>query len=371
MSKIDTPIRIAHIVGIMAAGGVESVVMNYYRHINRARVQFDFIIDEDSAIVPIEEIESLGGRIFKIPSYKKPIAYHKALKQLLTRENYRIVHSHINTLSVFPLFAAKRANVPVRISHSHSTAGKGELARNVFKYTLRPFSKIFPTHYCACSEYAGRWLFGDKLHGQGLVNIVKNAIDLSKFKFDPLVRAAVRQELGVENSFVIGHVGRFMKQKNHSFLIDIFKQVHLHNPGSALLLIGEGELEQEIQAKVEHLGIADCVQFLGVRDDVHRLLMGMDLFLLPSLYEGLPVVGVEAQACGLPIIASGTVTSETKILDNFEFMPLDRPAVEWADKVLGAFPDNEDREFAMGMVAEHGYRIEIDSEILGQWYLAL
>jgi len=371
MSKIDAPIRIAHIIGKMMSGGVESVVMNYYRHIDRTRVQFDFIIDDDSTIVPVEEIESLGGRIFKIPPYQKPFAYHKALKQLLIRENYRIVHSHINTLSVFPLFAAKRANTPVRIAHSHSTAGKGEFARNILKYTLRPFSKIFPTHYCACSEYAGRWLFGDKLYDRGMVNLVKNAIDLSKFRLDPLVRDAVRRELGVENRLVIGHVGRFMKQKNHSFLIDIFEQVHLRNPDSVLVLIGEGELEFEIRAKVERLGLADSVRFLGVRDDVQRLLMGMDLFLLPSLYEGLPVVGIEAQACGLPVVASDTVTSEIKVLDNFVFISLDSSAVEWADETLVTLRDCDDRVVAFELFFYAGYAIESAVVNLKEYYRRL
>jgi len=347
-------------MGKMMSGGVESVVMNYYRHIDRTKVQFDYIIDEDSTIVPYEEIESLGGRIYKIPPYQKPVAYHKALVKLLRKNNYRVVHSHITTLSIFSLFAAKRAGVPVRIAHSHSTAGKGETARNILKYMLRPFSRVFPTHYCACSEYAGRWLFGDKLYNCGNVVLVRNAIDLSKFKFDPQARENVRAELKVKDKLVVGHVGRFMKQKNHSFLIDIFQQLQTLESNSVLLLVGEGELEQEIREKIAGLGLSECVHFLGVRNDVHNLLQAMDVFLLPSLYEGLPVVSVEAQASGLKMIASDTVTKEAKITPDFVFMSLAQPPVAWAQRALDSV--SEKRESGIEQIADAGFEIKTAAE---------
>lgn len=362
MGEIKEPIRVAHIMGKMMSGGVESVVMNYYRHIDQSKVQFDFIIDNDSTIVPYEEIESLGGRVYRIPPYQKPVAYHKALLALFCENKYRIVHSHINTLSVFPLFAAKRAGVPVRIAHSHSTAGKGETMRNLLKYTLRPFSKVFPTHFCACSEYAGRWLFGDRFYDTGKVMLMRNAIDISKFAFDLQVRDDVRRELDIEDKLVIGHVGRFMKQKNHSFLIDIFERIHMQTPNSVLLLVGEGELEQEIRNKAERLGLADCVRFLGVRNDVHRLLMAMDVFLLPSLYEGLPVVGIEAQVSGLKVVMSDTVTWEVKVTENLEYILLSRSADEWADLILKSTCDA--RYDCTAELTAQGYSIVTESDKL-------
>jgi len=347
-------------MGKMMSGGVESMVMNYYRHINKSKVQFDFIIDEDSTIVPYDEIERLGGRVFKIPPYQKAIAYHKSLVKLFRENNYRIVHSHINTLSIFPLFAAKRAGVQTRIAHSHSTAGKGETMRNILKYTLRPLSKVFPTHYCACSEHAGRWLFGDKLYNQGAVIIVRNAIDLAKFRFDSQTREDVRKELNIKSKFALVHVGRFMAQKNHSFLIDIFEQIQKLDSNSVLFLVGEGELEQQTRNKVSQLGLDDHVRFLGVRNDVHRLLMGMDAFLLPSNYEGLGIVAVEAQATQLNVIASDMVPAEARISNSIEFISLNSSPKEWAEVILSYRLEKS----KANPIIDYDYDIENASELL-------
>lgn len=222
---MDKPIRIAQVMGKMMNGGVESVVMNYYRHIDRTKVQFDFFADEDSSLPQRAEIESLGGRIYVVPPYQQIGDYIKQLIALFRENNYKIVHSHLNTLSVFPLYAAKKAGVPVRIAHNHSTAGKGETKKNIMKYMLRPFAKVNATHYAACSRYAGEWLFGKKSMEKGEVTIFNNAIDLDKFRYNEKVRNEVRKELGLEGKFVVGHVGRFCYQKNHSFLIDVFDEV--------------------------------------------------------------------------------------------------------------------------------------------------
>ena len=248
------PIRIAQVVGKMVNGGVEAVVMNYYRNIDRSQVQFDFIVDEDSTYIPREEIENLGGRIYIVPPYQKINKYIPALIKLFKENKYKIVHSHINTLSVFPLYAAKKAGVPVRIAHNHSTAAPGEWKKNILKYTLRPFAKVYATHYAACSEYAGEWLFGKKSMQRGEVTIFNNAIDLDKFKYDENVRNEVRKELGLENKFVIGHVGRFCYQKNQEFLIDVFEEVYKQDPNAALLLVGDGPDRKKIEEKVKKLG---------------------------------------------------------------------------------------------------------------------
>jgi glycosyltransferase EpsF len=363
---IKEPIRVAHIIGKMAAGGVESVVLNYYRHIDRNKIQFDFVIDEDSTVVPEEEITDMGGKIYKIPPYQQPIKYHKALKNLIQKNRYKIVHSHINTLSVFSLFAAKRAGAPVRIAHSHSTAGRGELVRNIMKYSLRPFSKVFATHYCACGEYAGRWMFGNRCFDMGKVFVVRNAIDVSKFKFSPEIRNEVRNELNINDKFVIGHVGRFMKQKNHSFLIDIFDEVHKQKPNAVLMLVGEGELEKEIRNKVNILGLNDAVLFLGVRNDVNRLLQAMDVFLLPSLYEGFPIVGLEAQAAGLKIFTSDKVTVEINISDNIKFLSLRLAAKEWAEIMLNSANNRFDNDIKL--IKAKGYEIGVASSYLANYY---
>lgn len=305
------PIIVAQIMGKWVGGGVESVIMNYYRHLDHSKVQFDFICDEDSTRIPYDEIKKLGGRVFLVPKYQNLPKYLKALEKLFKENQYRIVHSNINTLSVFPLYAAKKAGVPIRISHSHSTSNPKEWKRNLIKNILRPFSKRYATDYFACSELAGRYLFGNKSFDQGKVKIIHNAIDIDKFKFDEVARKKLRKEFGIKDStIVVGHVGRFVQQKNHTFLVDVFKGYHKKNPDSKLLLVGSGPLEDEIKKKVERLDLKDSVLFLGQRDDINKLYSVMDVFCLPSLYEGLPVVGVEAQAAGLPTIFSNRISKE-------------------------------------------------------------
>lgn len=189
---MTNPIRVAQIVGKMNGGGVEAVVMNYYRHIDRSKVQFDFLVDSDSTLIPREEIESLGGRVFEVPPYQHVVEYQHELQRLFKQEGWKIVHSHINALSVFPLRAAKKAGVPVRIAHSHSTSGKGEYAKNTLKAVLKTQSNRYPTHRFACSKFAGEWLFGKAAHFE----VVYNAIDLDRFCFNAEARAQARADLG-------------------------------------------------------------------------------------------------------------------------------------------------------------------------------
>ena len=315
--KTKRPVIVAQIMGKWIGGGVESVIMNYYRHLDHTKIQFDFICDEDSTRIPYDEIKKLGGRVFLVPKYQKLPKYLKALEELFRKNHYRIVHSNVNTLSVFPLYAAKKAGVPVRISHSHSTSNAREWKRNIIKNILRPFSKRYATDYFACSELAGRYLFGDKTFDRGEVKIIHNAIDLDKFKFDPVARKKLRKELGIDDeTIVIGHVGRFVQTKNHHFLVYTFKKYHNKNPNTKLLLIGTGPLEEKIRAQVKKLNLEDSVLFLGQRNDTNKLYSVMDIFCLPSLYEGLPVAGIEAQAAGLPCVYSDKVTIEADAANN-------------------------------------------------------
>ena len=344
---MEEPLRVAQIIGKWVGGGVESVVMNYYRYIDKTKIQFDFFIDEDSTMEPpVEEIENLGGKVYKIPSYTRIIKYHKELKKLLKENNYKIVHSHVNTLSVFPLFAAKCAKVPVRIAHSHSTTNKKEWKKNIIKQILRPFSKLFATDYMCCSELAGRWLFGNKTYDQGKVYLLNNAIDLDKFKYDENVRKKKRKELEIkDDTLVIGHVGRFVDQKNHTFLIDIFNEVHKEKTDSILLLIGEGPLKEEIQNKVDRLNLTDSVKFLGQRTDVNELYQAMDVFVLPSLYEGLGMVLIEAQCSGLPCVVSTEVPNEVKLTDNIEFNCLKNKKNFWKKEIIKMYENNKNKRF--------------------------
>ena len=371
MQNKQEPIRVAQIMGKWLGGGVESVVMNYYRHIDKNKVQFDFICDDDSTCIPKEEIEKLGGKIILIPPYQQPFKYHKELKRVLKNGNYKIVHSHISTMSFFSLWAAKSAKVPVRIAHAHSTTNKQEKQKNLMKQVLRPFSKVFATDYFCCSELAGRWLFGNKTYDQGKVYLLNNAIDVDKFKYDENIRKEKRNELKIkDNEFVIGHIGRFVKQKNHDFLIDIFNEIYKQNKDTILLLAGEGPLKEEIENKVKKLGLEKNVMFLGQRNDANELYQAMDAFVLPSLYEGLPVVGVEAQAAGLPCFFSTDMTKETKVLETTVFMSLNKSAGQWSNSILKDF-QNYKKYNVKEDISVHGFNIKFEQKKLVNYYLKL
>lgn len=368
MKKEQEPIRVAQIMGKWLGGGVEAVVMNYYRHIDRNKIQFDFICDYDSTCIPKEEIESLGGKVILIPPYQKVVKYHKELKKVLKEGQYKIVHSHINALSVFSLWAAKGAKVPVRIAHSHSTSNKKEWKKTLLKNMLRPFSKLFATDYFCCSELAGRWLFGNKTYDQGKVYLLNNAIDVDKFKYNEKVRKAKRKELNIKDKdLVIGHIGRFVKQKNHEFLIDIFNDIHKQNKNTILLLAGEGPLKEEIYNKVKELGLEKNVQFLGQRNDANELYQVMDAFVLPSLYEGLPVVGVEAQASGLPCFFSTDMTKETKVLDTTQFIELAKSPEMWAQSILKKLR-NYQRYDTRKQMTDKSFNITVEADKLQKQY---
>lgn len=314
-------IRVAQIMGKMNGGGVEQVVLNYYRYIDRTQIQFDFVVDADSSLVPREEIEALGGKVFIVPPYQRSISNAKALQALFSREKWPIVHSHLNALSVFPLRVAEKTGVPVRIAHSHSTSGAGEHVKNAMKSVLKLFSKRYATDRFACSALAGDWLFG----AGGNYHIVRNAVDLDSFRFNEQTRDQVRRDLGLSDAFVVGHVGRFVPQKNHSFLIEAFSRFSRIRQDARLVLVGDGELTTRVQREVEKLGVGDKVIFLGQRKDTSRLYQAFDVFALPSLYEGLCLVGIEAQRAGLPCLMSDQITREVDITHTVDFLPIADP----------------------------------------------
>lgn len=323
-------IRVAHIMGKMAGGGVEAFVMNYYRHIDRDLVQFDFIVDSDSTVVPAEEIKDLGGHLYEVPPYQRLAEYQKALGGLLTRNAYPVVHSHINTLSVFPLRIAKKVGVPVRIAHSHATMGKGETKRNLMKLALRPFANVYPTARVACSRYAGEWLFGK---GTDFA-VVPNAVELGRLRFDAATRGEVRASWGAgEGCCVVGNVGRMVSTKNQAFLIDAFARLHADHPDSMLVIAGCGPLRGLLEEKAHDMGLSGCVRFPGQVNDVSRLYQGMDVFALPSLYEGFGMALLEAQVAGVPSVASNRVSSEVVLTESCRLLPLEDGAYTWAREI--------------------------------------
>ena len=316
-------IKIAEIIGKWVGGGVEQVVYNYCSRLDKNRFEIDFLIDEDSVFIPRKELEKVGINVKIIPPYQKVIKYQRELTKLCEEEKYDIVHSHLNALSIFPLRAAKKAGIKVRIAHSHSTTNKKEKKKNILKQILKPFSKVYATDYFCCTEHAGRWLFGNKAFDNGNVYVMNNAIEVEKFKFDEDVRQLKRKELEIdENALVIGHCGRFVEQKNHRFLIDVFNEVHKKRKDAVLVLVGQGPLKEEMEERVSNLGLKNSVKFLGQRDDINKLYSMFDLFLFPSLYEGLGMVVIEAQVAGCRCIVSENVPNDVKLTNMIYFTNL-------------------------------------------------
>lgn len=356
------PIRILHIVTYMGRGGLETMLMNYYRAIDRNRIQFDFLTHRDFRADYDDEIEALGGRIYRLPNLNPfSRSYLDALDRFFAEHlEYRIVHSHLDCMSAIPLKAAKKHGVPVRIAHAHSSRQDRDL-----KYPLKLLFKRGiarqATQLFACGKEAGKWMFGtDDFH------VLNNAIDAERYRFDPKVRQEVRSELGIPaDALVAGHVGRFMAPKNHGFLLRIFAELPDH---ARLLLVGDGVLRTNIEQQAKVLAIRDRIIFTGVRTDVDRLLQAMDIFLMPSLFEGLPVSIVEAQAAGLPCVISDKVPIECKKTDLITQLPLDASPAEWAEAVLAAA--KQPRTDTLMQIREAGFDIRANAEWLQNYYLS-
>ncbi len=372
-------IRVAQILGKMNGGGAEQMVMNYYRAIDREKVQFDFYLFKGSKYVPVEDIKAMGGRIFVLPTFRHPFRYMKVLKKLLSENGYDIVHCHLSTLSGMALKAAKKAGVRVRILHNHSTSGGArELTRNIAKSVLKPFAKQYATDYLACSELAARWMYRnmpvcgltEKAPPVKVARVMRNAVDTDKFRYDGKKRSELRKELNIPASMtVFGHIGRFCPQKNQSFLIDIFNQILAQHKNSVLIMAGEGSDKELIQARVIAAGISDRVIFAGQRSDTEKLYSAIDCFLLPSNYEGLPVVGVEAQSAGLYCLFSDKVTKEAKLTDSVQYLSLKTSAADWACAAVCCSKLRNKK--GAEQVRKAGYDINDAARELEEFYLSL
>lgn len=321
MSK---PIRIAQVIGKAVNGGTESLWINYYKHINRDAIQFDFLVESESELISRESIEKIGGKVVIIPSYKNPFKYMSSLRKIFKDNKYDIVHSNMNSLSVFTLRAAKKAGIKIRIAHSHSSSNKKEFLKNIIKNILKPFSKKYATHYFACSKDAAIWLFGKKTYDANKITIINNALDLNRFYFDVAKRKEFRKKNNIDDKFVVGNIGRLMPQKNQLFLIDIYNSFLKNCENSMLLLVGDGPLKEDILKKINSYGIGDKVLLLSAMKNIEDLYQTMDCFVFPSIYEGLGMTLVEAQVSGLEYIASDNIPNEAFITSNGIKLPLDK-----------------------------------------------
>ncbi len=359
------PIRVLQVVTHMERGGLESMLMNYYRHIDRTQVQFDFLVHRQERAAFDDEIEALGGKIYRLPRLVPwSGTYRHALNAFFDEHpEYRVVHVHQDCLSSIALKSAAQHGVPVRIAHSHS-ANQDKNWKYPIKLWYKRQIPRYATTLFTCGQAAGDWMFGG-----APFQVIHNAIDTLAYRYDAASRSAMRQQLGLSEELTIGHVGRFNPPKNHPFLLEIFAALLKREPNAVLLLVGGGDDLPKIQAKAQALGISGRVRFLGVRSDVADLMQATDVFVFPSLYEGLPVTMVEAQAAGLPCLISDCIPRECILIPELVTpLPLTATSDTWAEKALAlrATPRTDRRP----EIAAHGFDILSEAQKLQEFYIA-
>ena len=343
-------IRVLHVLGGTGLGGAESRIMDLYRQMDRTEIQFDFLVHsgavtdyrEDPAEREPqyydEEIRNLGGHIYVLPQFRgyNYAAYKKAVSCFFqAHHEFRVVQGHMTSTASIYLPIAKKYGVPITAAHARSAGVAPGLKGAATKLLRRNLADR--ADFCfACSELAGRDVYGDKAVRQGRVKVIYNAVDAAKYTFDAGRRREIRDGLGVGEQLVIGHVGRFHYPKNHPYLIDIFAALCRIRPDAVLLLLGEGSGMEQIREKCRRLHLLDRVKFMGNQKHPEDYYQAMDFFVLPSLYEGLPGVLVEAQAAGLSCLVSDTVTREAAVTDLVRYLPIDGPAEVWAEQIAAS-----------------------------------
>lgn len=334
-------IRVLHVIGAMDRGGAESMIMNFYRKIDRSKYSFDFLVHEERECDFDKEIRELGGNIFRIPRYKiyNYSKYKKEVKKFFAaHHDYDIVHGHICSYINIYSSIAKSYGIKT-IAHSHS-ANFGFSLDTIFTNVVSFHTKFIDDYFIGCSKRAGLDRYGSKIVESNRFDVLCNGIDVTKYRFDEMKRNELRAKLGIEDKLVIGHVGRFTYAKNHEFLIEVFNELQTVRPDSVLLLFGRGELEDDVKTQVQELHIENKVQFMGVVSNVYDYLNALDVFVFPSRFEGLGIVLIEAQASGLPCIINDTLTGEINLTDQVRRISLNAPKINWVNTILDAKVEN-------------------------------
>lgn len=364
---MNKPVRVLHIIQRMESAGSQTFLMNLYRNIDRSRVQFDFLVHYKEKQFFDNEIENLGGKIYRLSVREdyNLFKYYRDLNRFFDEhKEYKIVHGHMHSLGAIYLYCAKKNGIPIRIAHSHNN-GISNNFKKPLKIVMTNCYKINANYLFACSETAGKFVFGNDEF-----KVINNAIDADKFIFNNKTREKIRAELGLEGKIVIGHVGRFELQKNHHFLVEIFREIKRKRNDAILLLIGEGTLKEKIKQKVIDLGLQDSVMFMGTRHDINRIYQAMDVFILPSLFEGLGIVAVEAQAAGIPTICTDTLPKETNLTPLFFPMSLKKSSNDWAEEALRVVRDNKAYSDTSSYIKNGGYDIKDLSKEMEKIYLS-
>ena len=369
---MNRKIKVLRIIGECKNGGTENIALNYYKNIDHSRFAMDFLFFGESLSRFNCELEANGDRVINVTDYTVHLLKSiEEIREAVSDGHYDIVHSQLNALNFLPLIGAAFGGAKVRIASNHSTANlKYETRKSIIKYLVRPTAGLLATDYAACSEYAGRWCFGKRVVRNGKLHVIKNAIDLEKFSYADSVRTHVRAEESWDGKFVIGHAGRFTEQKNHRFVVEIFAQIHMKCPDALLVLIGNGHLFNETKALVDRLGLSNSVRFMGTRFDMNELMQGMDVFLFPSMYEGLGNVITEAQAVGLQCVVSEAVPNEAIMTDLVETILLKKNAAEWAENVL-KYNNGYIRRSRSDELRKAGYDILLAAKDLEKYYYTL
>ena len=361
-------IKICHVIGNFVNGGVEAIIYNYFSHIDLEKYEVHIIGHGIRVQECADRFTALGFKIHNITP--KSISFMRSCKEMeeiFKNEQFDIVHSHLTEWACVPMFLAWKCGIKIRINHSHM-AERPQGMKNKIYYGIRLyFGKLFATDLFACGKDAGIYLFGRQAVDRRKVIILPNAIDYGKFYYSAQLRNTIRGKRNIKDStIVIGHVGRFFEQKNHEFLIYVFEEYHRDNPDSLLIMLGDGELIEKIKSKVAQKELEGSVCFLGNRSDVADWYQAMDMFVLPSFYEGFPVVGVEAQASGLPCLFSDGITSEIQISPNAQFMNLENGVKVWAEKIEYMIDNKQDRS---NLILDHDrFDIEKNADKLDLFY---
>lgn len=360
------PLRVLQVLTSLDRGGIETMTMNYYRHMDRSLVQFDFLLHREWEGGYEEEARSLGARIYRVPRQNPlNLRYWSALDKFFTEHPYRVVHAQLDCMSALPLMPAKKHGSTIRIAHSHSSRQDWDMKYPI-KAVCKHFIAIEATELFACGVDSGRWMFGSNDF-----TVIQNAIDINKFAFNRGRREKVRAELCIEPSMtVVGHVGRFVPVKNHAFILEVFSKLLRSSQNSILLLIGDGELRPEVEHRASELGIYNSVRFLGEREDVYDLMQAMDVFLMPSIYEGFPLVLVEAQASGLPCLISSKIPSECEIIPKqVKRLEVKSSATKWAETLIDCKNIIDNRYESAEIVRRAGFDIDEAARALQSFYL--
>lgn len=371
---MEFPIKVLILDTVMDRGGAEAMTMNYFRNMDKARVTYDFLVHRGYKAEYEDEIESLGGKIHRIyrPTPQNYFKYRKAIRKLFHEHpEYKIIHCNMMELGLFAYMEAKRCGVPIRICHAH-TASINEkitpktLMRAVYKKQINKHI----THRFACGKAAAEWVFGKEYEDN--VVYMRNAVDAAKYRYSQQTETDVRKEFNLEGKFVVGHVGRFFEPKNHPFIVEVFAEIAKRDEDAVLMLVGGGETDDlvlnQTKTKVKELGLEDRVIFTGVRPDVERLIQAFDVFILPSLQEGFPVVMVEAQAAGLKCVISDRVTSECDITGNVEIVPLESGAKTWAERIL-TYKNSYEKKDMYQDIVNANYDIKSNAKWLEEYYI--